>query len=60
MFPKQVGDKVVHRYPPFLYQGADGEVIKVVKGQPLFLVRWSDGYAMWERLHSMDMLEKVA
>ena len=60
MFPKQVGDKVIHRYPPFLYQGVKGVVIQKLPYDSLFMVRWDDGHAQWSRLHSMDFLEKVA
>ena len=53
-----VGSKVVQRKKSFLYINAVGEVIdiKLVNGQPAAQVRWSDGYAMWERLHDMSAL----
>ena len=57
-----VGSKVIQRKQSFLYIGARGEVINIkpVNGHPAAQVRWSDGYAMWERLHDMSALKEVS
>ena len=58
-----VGSKVIQRkQQSFLYIGAIGEVIgiKLINGQPAAQVRWSDGYARWERLNDMSALKDVS
>ena len=58
-----VGSRVVQRKKSFLYINAVGEVIgidELVDGQPAAQVRWSDGYAMWERWHDMSALMEVS
>jgi|MDTB01.2.fsa_nt_gb hypothetical protein len=62
----EVGSKVMHRSPAFLYLGVEGEVIQSLDernnwdGQPVFVVNWDDGRAQWTNCKSLDMLVEVA